>query len=390
MKRGTPHHPKMYALAESLKLPLPCAVGILEMLWQFTADRRPQGDIGSLPDKEIAQACGWTKRPKLLIDALCAEKSRWLDRDEEHRLIVHDWPDHAEGWVCKKLIRSGKDFLPFYKKSANIRVRNPETSVANKTEYGKSDAPTREAKAMAKASDDFIKSEGPPPTREVSSLDLDDPAPVFVINSARRCGLRNRVKEPNRDMERLEPRWEQAERDYGRSEMRLGWLAFLDHVRSDLSIEHPQAYFLGSLARWISDSRPENGVSPPELMTPEVVSVSQELAPIDAMFEGYIGIFQAGGKPCGDKEREDALPLWGPLAMEQRENTCRDAYRICKDADPKFIPTPRNHLRQKPWTRLATPRILPSPLDDKEATRLADRAAMLERLRKLPIYQRTQ
>lgn len=127
MKRGTPNLPKMYALAETLGVPRPMAVGIMEMLWHHTAASCPRGDIGSLPDVAIAAAVGWPKKPSVLIDALCKEK--WLDRDEEFRLIIHDWPEHAEYEVVRKLLGMKKDFIPIYGVSVHDR-KKPEHSRA--------------------------------------------------------------------------------------------------------------------------------------------------------------------------------------------------------------------------------------------------------------------
>lgn len=146
MKKGTPRHPKMYALAEALKIPLPMAVGIMEMLWHFVGANTPRGDIGSAPDIEIAAAVGWPKKPAPLIEALCAEKSRWLDRDHTHRLIVHDWPEHAEYEVCRKLVSSGKDFLEVYGISAQLRAKSAPMRADSEQMRA-----SREAKALAKA-----------------------------------------------------------------------------------------------------------------------------------------------------------------------------------------------------------------------------------------------
>ena len=51
MKRGTPDHPKVAKLASMIGLPIPWAlpytVGLLEMLWHFTAKFAPRGDIAA-------------------------------------------------------------------------------------------------------------------------------------------------------------------------------------------------------------------------------------------------------------------------------------------------------------------------------------------------------
>lgn len=115
MKRGTPRHRKMRELARLLDIPLAHAVGIMEMLWHYTGQETPEGDIGTATDQEIAAAVTWSKKPSQLVDALVS--ANWLDRDERYRLVIHDWPDHAEQAVIKMLARSKRDFLPTYGRS---------------------------------------------------------------------------------------------------------------------------------------------------------------------------------------------------------------------------------------------------------------------------------
>jgi hypothetical protein len=103
MKRGTPNHPKMIDLAVSLKVALPHAVGIMEMLWHFASVYAPNGSLSRFTPSQIAQAVGWTEDPKLLVDALT---NRWVDGD----MFIHDWPEHCETSVHMKLARSGEPF----------------------------------------------------------------------------------------------------------------------------------------------------------------------------------------------------------------------------------------------------------------------------------------
>ena len=78
MKRGTPRNPKVLHLANLLKVKIPTAVGYLELLWHFTAEFTPQGDIGKYDDKWIEAALYWGGKEGRLIEALV--QSRWLDR----------------------------------------------------------------------------------------------------------------------------------------------------------------------------------------------------------------------------------------------------------------------------------------------------------------------
>jgi hypothetical protein len=117
MKRGTSDHPKLKLLCDILNIEKFEAVGILEMLWHFTAKFAPQGDIGKYSDKAIAEAVGW-KRPTgtkgvtpecKLSGALVT--AGWLDSDAAVRLVVHDWSDHADQSVKKFLASRNLAFI---------------------------------------------------------------------------------------------------------------------------------------------------------------------------------------------------------------------------------------------------------------------------------------
>lgn len=109
MKRGTPDHPKTGDLAAALKIQRCTAVGILECLWHFTSRYAPQGNIGKHSDNAIAAACYWPDdRAAELVRALV--KTRWFDEHQEHRLVVHDWSEHADDAVHLALARSKKWF----------------------------------------------------------------------------------------------------------------------------------------------------------------------------------------------------------------------------------------------------------------------------------------
>lgn len=120
MKRGCPDHPKVYDLCERLRVRRPTAVGYLELLWHFTAKYAPQGDIGRFSDTRIEAGLDWGGKPGKLIEALVG--AGWLDRHvpatasplprhSECRLVVHDWHEHADDAVRKRLSRMGQQFI---------------------------------------------------------------------------------------------------------------------------------------------------------------------------------------------------------------------------------------------------------------------------------------
>lgn len=135
MKRGTIEHWKTDALATALKVPHLTAVGILESLWHYCSRYAPRGDIGKAPDVAIAKGIKWCVRPDntvavkdatRLINALIS--SRWLEKNTEFRLIVHDWHDHADDAVRKYLSRNGLSFWnnvgPYARQKGSDQAQN--------------------------------------------------------------------------------------------------------------------------------------------------------------------------------------------------------------------------------------------------------------------------
>ena len=97
-------HPKFRGLAQSLGVPRYRVVGILECLWHFTARFAPQGDIGRFTNQQIGEWLEFEDHDNL-VESLC--KNGWIDRCQEKRLVVHDWGQHADEAVKKKLKRNG-------------------------------------------------------------------------------------------------------------------------------------------------------------------------------------------------------------------------------------------------------------------------------------------
>ena len=97
MKRGTRSLVKFKRLKLRLKLPEYAAVGVLEQLWQVTLENTPAGDIGKLSNDDIAMMLEWPGDADELVSTLV--ETGWLDEHPEHRLVVHDWHEHAPTYL---------------------------------------------------------------------------------------------------------------------------------------------------------------------------------------------------------------------------------------------------------------------------------------------------
>ncbi len=108
MKRAAVDHPKLQRLQRRLQLTRFQAMGLLESLWHFTGRYAAQGDIGRWSDEEIASWIEWNDDPEELMETLVV--CGWLDRDPTHRLLVHDWSEHADEATKVSLKRAHKLF----------------------------------------------------------------------------------------------------------------------------------------------------------------------------------------------------------------------------------------------------------------------------------------
>lgn len=123
MKHRAADHPKMADLMARLKVPKYAAVGLLEMLWHFTSEYAPQGDVGRWSDEAIAKGCGWGGDPQRLVGAWVG--AGWVDPHPDHRLVVHDWKDHIQEATKKKLLRSGLYVIDVQTSAENGRQNFP-------------------------------------------------------------------------------------------------------------------------------------------------------------------------------------------------------------------------------------------------------------------------
>lgn len=150
MKLDGLKHPKVLHFASLLNISRPQAIGHLELLWAYCAELTPQGNIGKWPDGAIARACDWMEDPQSFLQALL--ESRLVDAHETHRLVVHDWHEHALPWVKAKLQKTGLTFV-----SGAVVTREP---TGERTTEGSAPHPQSvlETPLHARASSSLVKS----------------------------------------------------------------------------------------------------------------------------------------------------------------------------------------------------------------------------------------
>lgn len=108
VKHGTENKLKFRVFKKLMRMPLWQVKGVLQSIWDFTAENAMDGAIGRFTDAQIALGIEYDGDADKLIKALV--ESGWLDRSRSHRLVIHDWSDHCEDWVRKRLKRSGAEF----------------------------------------------------------------------------------------------------------------------------------------------------------------------------------------------------------------------------------------------------------------------------------------
>jgi hypothetical protein len=108
MKANTTDHMKFSRLKRRLGLPMWQVTGLLESIWNLTAKSAPRGDIGKYTNEDIAAKIEWEGDEHMMIDELV--KAGWLDECQDHRLVVHDWPEHCPNYIKGGIKSRGEGF----------------------------------------------------------------------------------------------------------------------------------------------------------------------------------------------------------------------------------------------------------------------------------------
>jgi hypothetical protein len=103
MKRGTEAKVKFKMLERALRMETWQVKGLLTSIWDFAATNAPAGDIGIHSNEEIAIGIGFSGDIEPVIKAMVDTK--WLDANEQHRLVIHHWAEHCEDSIHVSLVR---------------------------------------------------------------------------------------------------------------------------------------------------------------------------------------------------------------------------------------------------------------------------------------------
>ncbi|MDP4120145.1 MAG: hypothetical protein Q8876_03700 [Bacillota bacterium] len=94
--QSLPTHRKTIRFKNLLKISVPQAVGQLCVLWLWSIDNAPDGDLSGFSPAEIAEFASWEGDADEFVQAL--KHSGFVDED----LTLHDWYDYAGKLIDKR------------------------------------------------------------------------------------------------------------------------------------------------------------------------------------------------------------------------------------------------------------------------------------------------
>ena len=124
--------PKVLLFAEYLKLDVDTAVGKLARLWGWAKlSASETGELGPLPDEELAGIMRWKKKPDMLVKALFL--SGLIDMEEGGVMFIHGWYE-ANGKSAEKARKDRE------RKRGGSRDTETKTNTKTKTVFSPSRA----------------------------------------------------------------------------------------------------------------------------------------------------------------------------------------------------------------------------------------------------------
>lgn len=176
MKDGTESKLKFTELMRRLDLPRWQARGLLDTLWQFTTHNAPTGNVGRFTDDQIALGIDWRGNAGELVSALV--DLGWLDRDERCRLVVHDWYEHCEDSVHRRLAQA-VEYFHDGRRPRLTRFSKPERA-AIEAQYREKEASQRSYAAQHIYSQKCTEKHAPSPAKPDPAKPEPSQAPASV------------------------------------------------------------------------------------------------------------------------------------------------------------------------------------------------------------------
>lgn len=163
MKREALNHPKLKLLARDLNCSLNEVRGLMWSLWGLAGFSFPRGDVGRLTNEEIALAVDYEGDHDFLVERLIARRLLDVIDDEDGRLFVHDWHEHADDSVQYRLARSKEPSGTHFANgvpSKRLKVEGEESATVENKERPSKPNPDKERQSPTVADKDRQETTG--------------------------------------------------------------------------------------------------------------------------------------------------------------------------------------------------------------------------------------
>lgn len=239
MKRGASNHPKMLKLARLLGVNRKQAIGTMTLLWEWAGEYAVRGDIGKHSDEEIALACDEpAENGAQLVRALV--ESGFVDVCADHRLVIHDWADHIESFIRKRLERA---------KLEVATVRQPTAAIVRRRQPTAASRVVRDTDRAGQGKAEGGVGETPPPNVSPNGVHKPEYTPEFEAawdaygrKGAKRAASREFIEAVKRVRARAQPPPDVA-----------GWLSERAGLYRAIHDQHNLPKFRKDFERWLKD-----------------------------------------------------------------------------------------------------------------------------------------
>jgi len=116
-----PTHRKIKKFKRLLNIKTPQAVGHIVMLWLWSIDNAPDGDLSQVDVEDIAEVCDWPKKSTAVEFVLALQEAGLIDPD----MRLHDWDQYAGRLISRRADQQVKD------RDRQARYRAEKAQAAN-------------------------------------------------------------------------------------------------------------------------------------------------------------------------------------------------------------------------------------------------------------------